>query len=230
MGTQNRDITATDIRQDLIDSHLSLMDALAQPGHWWTSEERIAIAAEARRALDNGELPPWESPSSVESMVVDDHVLPTAAIDAIWRITNHPGTLTSSWHADVVAGLPSAHHYVEMAGLVAMQNVVDRFAAIVGLDRVPLPEPGAGEPSGSVHPEASVTTHWVPTAPGPGPNVLKALSIVECDRPVRDLLRNAHYLDREALLGDLEWARGDLDRRQIELVAARTSQVNECFY
>jgi len=230
MGTDVRDITETDIRRDLIDSHVALLDALTKPGHWWTSAERVAIAAEARRALDNHELPPWESPSSIEGMIGDDHILPPAAIDAIWRITNHPGTLTSSWHADVVACLPSPHHYVEMAGLVAMQNVVDRFASIVGLQRISLPDPGEGEPSRMVHPEAAVTTHWVPTTPGPGPNVLKAMSIIDCDEPVRDALRNAHYLDRGALLGDLEWARGDLDRRQIELVATRTSQVNECFY
>ena len=38
------------------------------------------------------------------------------------------------------------------------------------------------------------------------------------------------YLPTAALLGDLDWSRGTLDRRQIELVAALTSLHNECFY
>jgi len=37
------------------------------------------------------------------------------------------------------------------------------------------------------------------------------------------------YMPRDAVVGELEWARGAFDPIQIELVAARTSLHNECF-
>ena len=56
--------------------------------------------------------------------------------------------------------------------------------------------------------------HWVPTAvAGSGPNVIKALSTVPAAHEFRTRLLEAHYLPTDALLGDLDWSRGTLDRR-----------------
>ncbi len=207
---------------------------VARPGSWWTGAERHAIASEVRRALANADLPPWMAPSACDpdrpAAIAADHPLPAAAVDAAWRITNHPGTLTHDWYRSVVDGLPSAEHYVELVSVVAMVCSIDRFAAIMDLAPIPLPEPKAGEPTRERIEDTAVRSHWVPTAPVKGPNVLKALSAVPADVEARQALSSSQYLPEGALMGDLDWGRDTIDRRQIELVAAQTSLVNECFY
>lgn len=223
-------ILDTDWRSDLVDAHRSVVLRIAEPGTWWSGAERVAIAAEHRRALDHADLPPWEAPSGIEGMVAADHVLPPAAVDATWRLTNHPGTLTEDWYRTIVAGLPSALHYVELVGIVAAMNSLDRFAAAMELDPVPLPDPAPGEPTGDTPGDMAVSTHWVPTVGERGPNVLRALSAVPDTFDLVRTLSAAQYVPPDALLGDLSWSRGTLTRSQIELVAAATSLVNECFY
>ena len=223
-------ILDADLRPDLTAAHRDVIAAVGRPGTWWTAAERIAIASEVRRALDRADLAPWQPPSSIDGLIGADHPLPPAAVDAVWRITNHPGTLTADWYEGLVTDLPSPAHYVELVGIVAMVNSVDRLARFLDLAPLPLPPPTPGEPSRELPADVAVTTHWVPTAGVGGPNVLKALSAVPADRVVQMALAEAQYVGRDALLGDLDWDRGTLDRRQIELVAAHTSMVNECFY
>jgi hypothetical protein len=118
---------------------------------------------------------------------------------------------------------------VEMVGIVAGLNAIDRFADALGLDRLLLPDPQPGEPSMETV-EAVVTTHWVPTADIPGGNVLKAMSAVPTAWQTTRPIAETHYVPQEMLLGDLAWNRGTLSRPQIEFVAAVTSFGNECFY
>jgi len=98
------------------------------------------------------ELPIREDLRAAHEATVDDHPLPVAAIDAIWRLTNHPGTVTADWCAEVVDGFGDASaaitalQYTELVGLVAQANCVDRFADALSLDRLPLPNPVDGEP------------------------------------------------------------------------------------
>ncbi len=217
-------------RTDLLDAHRSVIDRIGQPGTWWTAAERVAIAAEHRQALDHADLPPWEAPSGIEGMIAPDHPLPPAAVDAVWRLTNHPGTLTEDWYRTIIAGFDPADSYVELVGIVAAMNSLDRFAAAMELDLIPLPDATSGEPSREPVDGVSVSTHWVPTVGGGGPNVVDALSAVPDALDLVQLLSAAQYVPPDALLGDLSWSRGTLDRGQIELVAAATSLVNECFY
>ena len=217
------------LRDDLTQAHRGVIDAVATAGAWWTAAQRSAIAAEVRVALDHAEWPAWQAPSTVDGLIDPDHPLPASAVDAVWRITNHPGTLTRGWFDGIVAGLPSADHYAELVAIVAMVNSIDRLAHYLGLDPVPLVSPAAGEPSQTSPATAEVSSHWVPTT-GKGPMVLRALSCVPADAAVQRRLTEAQYVTADALLGDLNWDRGTLDRRQIELVAAHTSMVNECFY
>ena len=217
------------LREDLTAAHRGVVDAIASPGTWWTAVERTAIAAEVRTALGHADRLPWEAPSQIEGMIAPDHELPSAAVDAVWRITNHPGTLTRDWFDSIVAGLASADHYVELVAIVAMVNSIDRLAGYLGLDPIPLQPPAAGDPARERPASVEVSSHWVPTAGG-GPMVLRALSCVPADAAVQRRLAEAQYVTGDALLGDMNWSRGTLDRRQIELVAAHTSMVNECFY
>lgn len=218
------------VRRDLVDAHRNAMAAIGAVGTWWTSAQRLAIAAEVRRAGEHTHLAPWDAPSSIDGLIAADHPLPAAAVDAVWRLSNHPGTLTQAWHAEIVAALPGPEHYVELVSIVAMLNGIDQYAKVMAIDPIPLPQPVDGTPTEERVDGAAVRAHWVPTADIGGANVLKALSAVPADRPAFQALSDAQYVPGGALLGDLGWGRSGLDRRQIELVAAQTSMVNECFY
>src|SRR5262245_18184046 len=86
------------IREDLRAAHQAILDRWARPGLVWSGEQRIAIVAQVRRARAADPLPPWVAPSSVEGVLSGAETLPVTAIDAIWRLTNHPGTLTRAWY------------------------------------------------------------------------------------------------------------------------------------
>lgn len=215
------------VRQDLTDAHDETIADLARPGAVLTSVEKVALARAVRVARTDPSRPPWYRPSTD---IADFPELPAAALDAAWRLTNHPGTLTADWYEATVTALPSPQYYVELVGLVAAVNSVDRLAEMLDLAVIDLPGPLTGEPSGELV-EATITSHWVPTDPTMrGPNVIRALSSVPAAAAFRTRLIEAQYLPVAALLADLDWSRGTLDRRQIELVAAVTSLHNECFY
>ena len=218
------------IRDDLVEAHVETVESWAAPGNWWSGRERLAMVTEVRRARAAEELPPWVRPSSVAGLVEDDHPLPTPAVDAIWRLTNHPGTLTRQWYEETRQRGLSPEQYVELVGVVATANCLQVFGSAIGVEPVPLPSPAEGEPDRAIVAEAVPSTHWVPTVPAGGPNVGKALTSVPVAREAWLRLSNAQYVPRDALLGDLQYSRGALDRMQVELLAARTSLLNECFY
>ena len=216
-------------RDDLTEAHRATIAAVGRAGAWWSEPQRFAIASEVRRAFEHADVPPWQAPSSIDGMISEDHVLPAAAVDAIWRITNHPGTLTADWYAGIVAQLPTPENYIELVSVVAPMNAVDRFAAYLNLEPMPLPDP-SGDPPSNETVSNNVTSHWVPTADINGPNVRKALTGSAGATEVYSALSEAQYVAGDALLGDLDWTHGTLDRRQIELIATETSMMNDCFY
>ena len=222
--------TELPIRPDLHDAHEELAKRWASTGLWWSGAERLAIVEQVRAARDAEPLAPWESPSEFEGLVSGENILPTAAVDAIWRITNHPGTLTAEWHASIVGRGLNPEAYAELVGVVAQANAVDRFADALNLERVSLPEPSRIEPARSPDPSAQVTSHWVPTAQIKGPNVVKALSAVPFENESMQLLSSVQYVGLGDLLSDLVSDQNSLSRMQVEVIAARTSKLNECFY
>jgi len=218
------------VRPDLIQAHRQTAQEWAAPGNWWSGAERLAMVTEVRRAREADELPPWVRPTTVEGLIDPDHVLAAAAIDAVWRLTNHPGTLTRQWYNEVIEWGLSPEQYVELVGVVATANCVEVFASAIGSEPIPLPGPVEGTADHEAVAGATPSTHWVPTVPGRGANVGKALSAVPVAVRAWQRLSAAQYVPLEALLGDLQWSRGALDRMQVELLAARTSLLNECFY
>ena len=218
------------VRDDLVQAHLATIDGWASPGNWWSATERLAMVGQVRKARAADELPPWARPSTVEGLVDPDTPLPAAAVDAVWRLTNHPGTLTAEWYAETIEAGLTPEQYVELVGVVATANCIDVFATAIGVEAAPLPNPAEGEPDRAVVDGVAVSTHWVPTAPVRGANVGKALTSVPVAAEAWRRLSDAQYVPPEALLNDLTWSRGALDRMQVELLAARTSLLNECFY
>ena len=229
------------IRPEINETHLAAAKHWASAGTWWSAAERIAIVEEARKAWDAQPLAPWQPPSSIPGLISDDHILPVAAIDVIWRLTNHVSTLTKTWYESFVPDKLSAQQYVEIVGIVAQSTLTDRFADALDLPRVSLAAPGQGQASQQQPDDAAVSSHWVPTAPivdgswNPAtptdvPNVRKALSLVAAERIMQWVLIDAHYVQGGALADDFGAKHWSLERAQIELLGTRTSKVNECFY
>ncbi len=70
--------------------------------------------------------------------------------------------------------------------------------------------------------------HWVPTVDLDMPQVIRALSGVPEENAAMFLLSDAQYIPIEAM-ADVTADRNSPTRMQVELVAARTSKLNECF-
>lgn len=228
--------TELPIRSDLTAAHQAAVTGWSQPGTWWTAEERVAIVSEVRRARDTPNTPPaWVPVSHVAGLYDDGHLLPATAVDAIWRLTNHPGTLTQAWCDDIAEGLAQgdsdsgAYRYTELVALVAQANCIDRFAEGLSLGRPLLSEPVSGEPSRTIPGDVIIRDHWVPTDATENAAVTKALSCVPAENRMSFVLCDAQYLPVETMF-ELMADRNSLTRMQVELVAARTSKLNDCFY
>jgi hypothetical protein len=224
------------VRDGLRDSHRALLDALRRPGNWFTGAERIAIAAESRRAPScplciarKAALSP-EQPRGEHERTPAGSVLSAAVAEVAHRVRTDSGRLTRAW-------------YDQLIGVVTLLAGLDYFCRALGVPPLALPAPLPGEPSH--HRPAGLRSGiaWVPLrapedATGPEadlydaapaiPNIARALSSVPDHVRLLQRLTRSHYLPL-ADLGNPMKGRA-IDRMQIELVAARVSAINECFY
>lgn len=234
------------VGDDVAEAHRETWRRVAAAGAWWTGAERVAIAAEVRAAESCAVCRARKSTPMPDSRASHEAVerLSAAAVEAVHRIVTDASRLSSSWVEKLAADGVSDGHYVELLGLVVAVLSIDDFHRGLGLPLEALPEPRAGEPSRERPEGARRDTAWVPMLPlraarraAPDlfgdlpmvPNVIGAMSLVP--DAVRDLKRLAsvHYL-RDLDVANPR-ARGEvLDRAQMELVAARVSALNECFY
>jgi hypothetical protein len=60
------------------------------------------------------------------------------------------------------------------------------------------------------------------------PNIVRALSVVPAEARALQMLSASHYLPVEQIVDPT--IRRSLDRTQMELIAARVSALNQCFY
>ncbi|MDJ0664741.1 MAG: hypothetical protein QNJ75_09285 [Acidimicrobiia bacterium] len=201
------------IREDLADAFRHVWKRLASPGTWWAGAERVAIAAVARAAYASADIPPVD--------------LPEPAIEAAALLGQRPSAVTRSHVADWGERGLDPYRYVELIGVVSQVTTVDTFHRGLAMNLEPLPVPSAGEPS---HEEpaspVSVTKAWVPMI-GP-PNIPITLSAVPAEMAALEHLSGFAYMTYEEMQNPA-FQRG-LSRAQMELVASRTSAINECFY
>ncbi len=185
---------------------------LARPGTWWTGAERIAIAAEARLAAKG--LPATGSHSF-------------AATDAARTVATSAASIRPETIAAWIHGGLDPFSYVEIVGIVSIVTAFDVAAFGLGRAEEPLPQAVPGEPSHKIPAGAEVSDGWVPTVgPAWAPESLSAVT------DERDAMTAAHgplYMTMEQM-GDLQIVRDGMTRPQLELVAARTSMLNDCFY
>jgi hypothetical protein len=252
MTTANGDIevdyaaAGVPVRGDLLDAHRWMLGHIRAPGTWWTGAERVAIASAARAADACSRCRARKAALSPNAVTGEHHAagpLPASVVDAIHRVRTDPARLSKPWFDGVIAGGLDMPHYVELIGVVTMITGMDYFARALGVLPPALPEALPGEPSRHLPAAARPGEAWVPMialedAAGPEadvygglpmvPNIVRALSLVPDE--VRALQRSsaAHYLP----ISDIPdpTVRRALDRMQMELVAARVSALNQCFY
>jgi len=218
------------IREQTISSQRMSWEMIANPGRWWTGAERAEIARIGRAARD------FEA--------VGSEILPDAAVYAIQKLVVDNANLNREWYEDIIA-MPgmTEDRYVELVAVVVHSLSIDEFHRALGLDLEPLPDPVSGEPTRERPILAEQRHSWPPIVPktglnpgdemlyGPlewGANVISALSLIP------ENVRWLHDLSEGHYLSFAEMRQPDplraISRSQIELIAARVSALNECFY
>ena len=238
--------TGVPVREDLQQAHRDIWEHVRRPGTWWTGAQRVAIAAAARRATTCslcGARKAVLSPKSVAGTHDTDGMLPDSVVEVVHRVRTDSGRLSRDWFDTVLGSGLGEPEYVELIGVVTLVTGVDYFARALGSAPAALPQPVSGEPSRYRPVAVKPGGAWVAmiaaeNASGPEaemyggspfvPNIMRALSLVP--EQVRALQRSvsAHYVP-VAQIPD-PTVRRALDRMQIELVAARVSALNQCFY
>lgn len=234
------------IREPLARECRIAWERLAAPGTWWTGEERLALAAESRRArscplcrVRKDAL----SPYTVEGAHDTLGRLPAPAVEVAHRLTTDAGRLTRRWLEGVLADGLTEEQYVEIVGVVAVITALDTFERALGLPERALPRARPGAPSRRRPTGARRDLAWVstlsPEALQPGDidpfavhgvkNIHRALSLVPQE------VLNFFDLDVELYLKDHEIRDFTREYRalthvQMELLAGRVSSLNGCYY
>jgi hypothetical protein len=235
------------VRSDLQAAHRTIWEFVRSPGPGWTGEQRVAIAA-AARAADACALCRARKDALSPNAVSGEHDgaadLAANVVDVVHRIRTDPGRLSRAWYDSVLAGGLSELAYVDLVSVVTLLTGADYFSRSLGLEPSALPTPKPGAATGYRPAGARSGTAWValvaPEDVGPDeadmyppspfvPNIVRALSLVP--DAVRTLVvsNDAHYLP-VAEIGNPMARAARVDRMQMELVAARVSALNQCFY
>jgi len=235
------------IRDDLAAAHRRARHHLAHPGTWWDGAQRVALMAETRNAAGCAlcrERKDALSPAAVAGAHDSLGELPELAVEAVHRIRTDPGRLTRGWYDGIIRAGLTSEQYVEIVSVVAHTVALDTFARGIGIAPLPLPQPGHDVPARHHPAGAKPGPAWVPWIEPedlteaeagiypqgrPPANIHKAMSLVPAEvKSFFDLCEH-HYL------GPLEMRDFGREFRaithaQIELLAARVSALNRCFY
>jgi hypothetical protein len=235
------------IRDDFAAAHNRYWERLAKPGAWFSGAERVAMAGEIRQAWDCrlcARRKEALSPAHVTGAHDSTGRLPDVVVEVIHRVVTDPGRLTRAWFDGVLAQGLSEAQYVEIIGTIVAVFSIDEFCRVVGIDLNPLPEPEAGEATRYRPASAARGDAWVSMIPadentgaeadlwggGRVGNVIRAMSLVPDEVRTLNDLGAAHYVAHHRFLEFGASPGGALSREQMEVIAARVSALNGCFY
>ena len=229
------------VREDIAEVHASQLGKLGMPGTWGTGAQRLAVAAEARKACY--EVGIQEKPTKTE--IENDANLPDVARKVIRLLAASPKDVDKTSYDSALKGGLSDTEYVEIVGLVSRLVDLDVFARGIGVPLRQLPSPDMGKPSRE-RPEAAVQElAWVPTIPNPPeggqaanelyggqpkPYIVRGLSLVPDEVRAHLELEEVQYLPLRCILKPNYQHHEGLTRSQVEIVAGRVSALNECFF
>ena len=242
------DLTEIPIRAGLASAIERAWGRLAQPGTWWTGEERIAIAAETRKAMvcalcrnRKNALSPLHVQGDHDAL---GH-LSDPAVDAIHRIRTDAGRLTERWFLGLLAQDLKDGEYVEIVSVVATVSAIDTFDRAMGLGQRNLPAPADGTQTRRRPGGAKPGMGWLDTlvpedlsGDDPDPfcrfgsyNIQRALSLVpEEVIAFFELDVELYFYERDFPQRAVQIEERALSEAQIELIAARTAALNGCYY
>lgn len=245
-SSSSYDYRTLPIRKDLSEAIERAWVHLAEPGTWWTGEQRMRMVAETRNAA-HCELCKRRkaalSPYTVSGTHDSPGELPDVVVDVVHRLRTDAGRLTESWlHKCYEQGLTDAE-YVEIVGLVATVAGLDTFSHAIGEPSRPLPSPLPGEPSRRRPRNAKKEIAWVPTlAPKDlmpedvdpfttygSVHIQRALSLVPETVIGFFDLDIALYLPQDAIR-DFDHEYRAITHTQLEFIAAKASAINGCYY
>ncbi len=229
-------------------AHREAWQKIAQPGNWWTGSERIAIVQATRDAATCPLCSARKealSPYGIDGRHSGHIELPDVALDAAHRITTDPSRLTGAWLQSIIDASFTFGHYVELLGVAVAAISIDTLHRALGLPLTPPPDPIPGAPDGYLPAGATIDVAWVPMltpqtlteregdiflgAPATA-NVIRALSLVPDAVRLLHSLAAVHYVPTDLVRDFSSTGELSLSRPQIELVASRTSALNDCFY
>ena len=217
-------------RDGVASLHAEILAELASVGDWWDAPTRRAVLEEARAARScqlcearSGTLSP-EATGAHGSC----GLLSAASVEVIHRVVNDSGRLTRRWADAQIAAVGDAG-YAELVAVTAIIVAIDEYARSIGVAPPELREPLDGAPARERPTGLGDVGAWIPmTERKVLANVSRALSLVPLTNTTWRTLINDSYSRGPQMLA-LTWERA-LSRPQVELLAARVSQLNECFY
>ena len=235
------------IRSDLATAHERAFRRISAAGTWFNGATRVDIAKEVRNAPlcqlcrdRKSALSPFSMDGSHDTIVE----LKEIVVDVIHRLVTDSGRVTEKWYQQTIENGLSDAEYIEIVGIVASVMAIDTVSYGIGCDPIPLPTPKRGEPNRARPRGVKPGLAWMPTlAPEdaeadeikifPGghkaPNIRRAMSLVPAEVVGFFDLTDHHYLPT-ANMWDFDKRLRAISNIQIELVAARVSAMNDCFY
>lgn len=219
---------------------------LSEPGTWWNGQERLEIAAEARFAR-GCKFCKIKGDALLSSNLTGTHDnigrLSADALEAVHQLQNDAGRITERWVRKITSNELTEEAYVELISVVAILNAIDTFDMAIGANLRPFLKAAPGNPTRLRPKHAKRNLAWVHTLapedvstedPNPYPthgdkNIHRALSLVPAE------VFHFFDLDVELYLKDHEIRDFGCEYRaithsQIELIAARASAMNSCYY
>ena len=206
------------VRPSVPPAEASILDEtvnqICGPGALFAGSRRQAVATGTRQVAMG---------ATVSTDGVTSHIIAQLALNA--------QGVRPEWIASLSERGVGPLDLVELLGVVARTMAIDTFCFALGVDARPLPDPPSGAhveagPHGEVDASAACNGGWLPTVGPAWPT--NALSAVPSENRAMHQLQAAFYL-ATGEMGELDVQRG-LHRTQMELVAARTSLLNECFF
>ena len=213
MSDEPSEETQFDIPDRLKHGIVRARDQIKSTGAWWSGVQRVELATAARQASLGEDGTASATPAVATSMAA--------------TIATESHTITddqvAAFAAEIETGLEA---YVEIVGIVARTTAVDTTMRGIGAPLIELgegdPEPPPRQPEG----RARKRSAFVPTV-GPA-GATSALSSVRSEDVAQEDLHGALYLSYSEM-SQLTIDKG-MPRWQLELVAARTSLLNRCFF